>query len=126
MRSSFNPFLRLPVYAVGGLLLAVSLTGCARFHRQPSARQPAPAAPKWIVTPDASPAARVLRVNVEGRFVVLEFPSGEMPRAKQILFLYHNGLKAAEVKIGSRQLENTIVADVLTGQAEPGDLVREQ
>ena len=108
------------------LLVALGLTGCATKHHPAAVTPPAPAVLKPIVTLDASLSAKVVRVNTEGRFVVLEFPTGELPRMNQIWYVYHAGLKAAEVKIGNRQLENTIIADVLTGQAEPGDVVREQ
>jgi hypothetical protein len=79
-----------------------------------------------IITPDASLAAKVVRYNSTGRFVVLNFPVGQMPGMGQSLFLYHNGLKAGEVKITGPQRDSNVVADLVTGEARVGDEVRDQ
>ncbi len=64
--------------------------------------------------------------NAAGRFVVLSFPVGQMPAMGQSLFLYRDGLKTGEVKITGPQRDNNIVADVVTGDAQAGDEVRDQ
>ena len=79
-----------------------------------------------IVAPDSSLVAKVVSCNSAGRFVVLSFPAGEMPKADQTFFLYRGGLKVAEIKINSWQQDNLIVADVTSGEAQIGDEVREQ
>ncbi|HEX7617586.1 MAG TPA: hypothetical protein VF480_02585 [Verrucomicrobiae bacterium] len=79
-----------------------------------------------IITPDGSLAAKVVRYNSTGRFVVLSFPVGQMPGMGQSLFLYHNGLKAGEVKITGPQRDSNVVADLVTGNAQVGDEVRDQ
>jgi hypothetical protein len=108
------------------LLLAVSLSGCA-WMKHPSRRaKPAPATSTTIVTPDDSLAAKVISVNTVGRFVVLNFPEGRMPKLQQHLFLYRDGLKVAEVKAVGPQQETSIVADILNGDAQLGDTVRDQ
>ncbi len=119
--------------------LALTLPGCAWTKRQftwhHSAKvakpaKPAKAAPQkaapTIVTPDESLAAKVLTVNTVGRFVVLNFPEGRMPKLDQHLFLYRSGLKTAEVKVVGPQQDTSIVADILSGDAQPGDTVRDQ
>jgi hypothetical protein len=68
----------------------------------------------------------VLTVNNVGRFVVLNFPEGKLPKLDQHLFLYRAGLKVAEVKIVGPQQETSIVADILSGEAQTGDTVRDQ
>ena len=68
----------------------------------------------------------MIKVNAVGRFVVLGFPVGQMPKPDQIFFLYRGGLKTAEVRITGPQTENNIVADLTSGDAQVGDLVRDQ
>ena len=109
------------------LLVAVSLTGCAWMKPKHSATaKPAPVVAKTIVTPDSSLAAKVLSVNTVGRFAVLNFPEGRMPKLQQPLFLYRGGLKVAEVKTTGPQQETSIVADIVSGDAQVGDIVRDR
>jgi hypothetical protein len=109
---------------IAGMLAA----GC--LHHRParpaSPATPAAVAPQPIVTPDNSLTARVVSYNASGRFVVLSFPVGQMPKLEQGLFLYRDGMKVGEVKITGPQRENNIVADLVTGEAEVGDEVRDQ
>ncbi len=83
-------------------------------------------APRMIVTPDISLAARVVSYNEAGRFVVLSFPIGQMPRMGQTLFLYRGGLKTGEIRITGPERDNDVVADVIDGDAHMGDEVRDQ
>ena len=94
--------------------------------RTASPATPAAVAPQTIVTPDNSLTARVVSYNATGRFVVLSFPVGQMPKLEQSLFLYRDGLKVGEVKITGPQRDNNIVADLVTGEAQVGDEVRDQ
>jgi hypothetical protein len=97
-------------------------------HNASTTSKPAPATPQnqTVVTPDESLTAKVLAVNTVGRFVVLNFPEGRMPKQDQHLFLYRGGLKTAEVKIVGPQQETSIVADIISGDAQVGDTVRDQ
>ncbi len=108
------------------LVLALGAAGCGLF---PSHHAPAPspsAAARPIVTSDASLSATIVAVNPVGRFVVLSFSSLQMPKLGQSFFIYRSGLKVAEVKItGPRQDEN-IVADLVSGDAQVGDAVRDE
>jgi hypothetical protein len=79
-----------------------------------------------IVTPDNSLKAKVAAYNSVGRFVVLSISAGTMPKTDQTLFLYRNGLKVSELKVTGPQNENNTVADVVTGDAQVGDEVRDQ
>ena len=79
-----------------------------------------------IVTPDDTLAAKVMTVNTVGRFVVLNFPEGKMPKMDEHMYLYRAGLKTAEVKIVGPQQDTSIVADIISGDAQAGDTVREQ
>jgi hypothetical protein len=121
------------------LTLALTMSGCAWVGRQmpwhhdrttaaakPEKATVRPVKTKGIVTADETLVARVLSVNVVGRFVVLNFPQGRLPKLDQQLFLYRKGLKVAEVKVVGPQQDTCIVADLLSGDAQPGDAVREQ
>ena len=100
------------------------VSGCI-FHKQKTSAS-VPEGSPLIITPDASLAAKVISYNDAGRFVVLNFPVGRMPETGQNLFLYREGLKTGEVKISRPQLDNIVVADVVTGDARAGDDVRDQ
>jgi hypothetical protein len=86
----------------------------------------APTFSQTIVTPDNSLAGKVVLFNSVGRFVVLGFPVGQMAKMDQMLFLYRAGLKVAEVKITGPQRDNDTVADLISGDAQVGDEVRDQ
>jgi hypothetical protein len=87
---------------------------------------PAPVALPTIVTPDNSLAGKVVAYNAAGRFVVLSFPAGPMPSQNQSIFLYRGGLKVGEIKITGPQSDNNTVGDVIDGDAQVGDEVRDQ
>ena len=109
---------------LAALPLMLGVSGCALYHHYFPPAPPPPPAP--IVTPDTSLAAKVVSVNLVGRFVVLVFPAERMPKIGQTLFLYREGLKVAELKVTGPQNENNIVADLVSGEAKPGDTVRDQ
>jgi len=79
-----------------------------------------------IVTPNESLAGKVVACNSAGRFVVLNFPGAQMPKLDQTLFLYRAGLKVAEIKVTGPQDNDNTVADIITGDAQTGDDVRDQ
>jgi hypothetical protein len=117
---------------LAGLLLAGLVASGCGSHRAPTPESgPAPTVPPstnlaTIVTPDTSLSAKVVRYNATGRFVILSFPVGQMPKAGQTFFVYREGLKVGQIKITNQQMENDIVADVMDGEAQEGDDVREQ
>lgn len=105
-------------------MVGMLISGCA--SKKAKSHAPIAAATQTIVTPDNSLTARVVSYNSVGRFVVLSFPVGQMPRMDQALFLYRGGLKTGEVKITGPQSDNNIVADLVDGDAQAGDEVRDQ
>ncbi|HTR40185.1 MAG TPA: hypothetical protein VMH87_01035 [Pseudomonadales bacterium] len=118
---------------VGLLLAGWIVSGCGMHHMAPQQSGPAQtttAPPSTnmatIVTPDTSLTAKVVRYNSVGRFVVLSFPVGQMPQTGQTFFIYRNGLKVGQIKITGPQQDNDTVADLLDGDAQEGDDVREQ
>jgi ABC-type Fe3+-hydroxamate transport system substrate-binding protein len=111
------------------LLTALAMTGCASNKPKVSvkAKSSAPAAAKPpLITPDYSLAAKVVSVNGVGRFVVLSFPVGSLPKLEQTLFLYRNDLKSGEVRVTGPQQDSNIVADLVSGDAQVGDTVSEK
>ncbi|MGD0351453.1 MAG: hypothetical protein ABSB84_14240 [Verrucomicrobiota bacterium] len=114
-------FMRLTLLLLAGMLAA----GCT-FHRAKKTPASAPRTSQTVVAPDNSLTARVAAYNAAGRFVVLSFPVGQVPRLDQTLFLYRDGLKVAEVKVSGPQRDNNIVADLVSGSAQVGDEVRDQ
>lgn len=79
-----------------------------------------------IVTPETALAGKVVRVMPSSRFVVLNFPIGRMPALEQRAEVYRRGLKVGELRITGPQLDDNIVADILTGDVQAGDKVRVQ
>jgi hypothetical protein len=112
---------------IGILSCAILLAGCAS-NKSATAKQgqQKPVPNKPVVTPDFRPVGKVARVNKEGRFVVISFPPGQMPRPQAPLNVYRNGLKVAEVNVDPRwQNDNNVVADILTGEVQVDDEVRQ-
>jgi len=112
------------------------LSGCAG-HRGRGA-MPAPAAyspvsshapnadAAAIVTPQESLEGKVAWQNSNLRFVVLTFPGGQMPGLGQRMAVFRQGLKVGEIKITGPQRDDSVVGDIVAGQARPGDAVRSQ
>ena len=102
--------------------------GCAGHKRGLAA--PAGSSAVWggdqnvIVTPETAATGRVIRVNQAGRFVVLNYPLGRVPALETRLGLYRRGLKVGVARIAGPQYEDNIVADVVEGEAAPGDEAR--
>ena len=77
-----------------------------------------------IITPGGSLPGKVVSVNTNGRFAVLRFPLGEMPKPEERLALYRDGLKVGEIRISGPQRDTHTVADVIAGECRVGDEVR--
>jgi hypothetical protein len=98
-------------------VLAVSATifgtGCAATPSAP--------AQKPGVAPEVALVGKVVRVDPTARFVVLTFPLGQTPAIDRRLDIYRAGSKVGEVKVSVWQREDSIVADILTGDCQIGD-----
>lgn len=108
----------LPAFLLG----VVMICGCATHPK--TAPDPKPGG--LLVTPEHSLTGKVLTYNVTGRFVVLDFPVGKMPTTDQALFVYRQGLKVGEVKITGPERDTNTVGDLVSGEAQKGDEVRDQ
>jgi hypothetical protein len=100
--------------------LAPSVTAPATAHATSHS------APNLIVTPETGLKGQVKRVNTAGRFVLLSFPVGHLPVSEQHLIVYREGLKVGEVKVNDLRNDDTVVADVIVGDASEGDEVRDR
>ncbi len=78
------------------------------------------------ITPDQGPNGRVSSVNANLGYVVLSFPLGQVPVVNKQLVVYRNGNKVGEVKITEMQRDDNTVADIVDGEAQVGDEVREK
>ena len=120
----------------------VILVGCAKTKNKSAARQTAKepkvaakakgastpstqtnSAP--IITPDYSASGRVAHINATARFAVLTFTGGTVPSRSHPLFVYRNGLKVGELKVTGPQEGNSTVADIVSGDVQKNDEVRE-
>lgn len=81
---------------------------------------------KLIVTPENTLTGNVMLYNSAGRFVVLDFPVGKMPGREQVLSVYRQGLKVGEVRVTGPERDLNTVADVISGEAQKGDEVRDK
>ena len=77
-----------------------------------------------MVAPENRRPGQVKLVSASGRFVVLVFPIGQLPLVDERLNVYHLGIKTGEVRITGPQRDDTIAADIIQGNALPGDEVR--
>ena len=114
--------------SIGILCCALLFAGCA--GHQPASPKPdktKPASTKPVVTPDFRVAGKVARVNMDGRFVILSFPPGDLPKPDERLNIYRKGLKVAEVKMDSKWQDNynNAAADILEGEVQVGDEARQ-
>jgi hypothetical protein len=120
---------RMQVLWAVAVSLLIGLCGCT--HPKPVGQGGSAASAdaqnqRLIITPETALSGKVLKVNREARFVVLNFPVGRLPAVDQRLNVYRRNLKVGEVKVTGPQREDNIVADITVGEAEAGDEVRDR
>ncbi len=128
--------LHMRFWVVLASLTMAAACGCGRKQSQVapagsgqtglSTKQVAGTGEKLIVTPDNSLEGKIVRWNGAGRFVVINFPIGHLPAIEQRLVVYRMGLKVGEVKVTGPQVDDIVVADVTSGEAAEGDVVRDK
>ncbi|MCX6887212.1 MAG: hypothetical protein NTX27_19485 [Verrucomicrobia bacterium] len=69
---------------------------------------------------------KVMRAHVAGKFIVISFPPGRMPQLEQLFSIYRGGLMVGQARISGPQMDDAIVADLTSGEAEPGDEARDR
>jgi hypothetical protein len=81
--------------------------------------------PGATTTLDTAWVGRVVLVNPALRFVVMDFPVRKMPAVDQRLNVYHNGQKTGEIRVTGPTRDTTTAGDILSGEAQAGDEVRD-
>jgi hypothetical protein len=126
------------LFWLAAVLVALVFAGCARKKTSESAYQSFAGAPatKESETPTSAQVlmvkaaeglnGKVSSANANAKFVVLTFPVGQMAEINQRLNVYRGELKVGEVKVTGPQGDDSIVADILVGGAQPGDEVRDR
>jgi hypothetical protein len=77
-----------------------------------------------LTAPGGGLSGKLLVVDEAGRFVVVNFPLGQMPGMNQTLNVSRHGVKVGEVLVTGPQRDDSIVADVVAGELQVGDAVR--
>jgi hypothetical protein len=121
--------------AISTATIALAWFGCASHRNSQTSSTSSsghtvstntPANSGLIVTPEEGLNGTVAWVNTELRFVVVTFPIGQLPAQGQRLNVYRGGLKLGEVKVNGPQQDDSVVADVVAGEAGQGDTVRDR
>jgi hypothetical protein len=131
---------RVVISFLGALLLS----GCAtpstegEFPDDPGVFVPrsVPVPPPSAIQPAAEPEVpaarldprvhgRIASVNPILRFVVMEFPVWRLPAPEQRLNVYRGEQKVGEVKVTGPTIDTTVAGDLVAGEAQPGDEVRQ-
>jgi hypothetical protein len=122
-------------------MLALALVGCTTSKRSEgsatsypgaavSSSRPAPPSPtrppEVIVTPSNANVGKVTSVNPGARFAVITFSLGNVPGANRRLGVYRAGLKVGEIKITGPARDNNTVGDILAGECQVNDEVKEE
>lgn len=79
-----------------------------------------------IVTPSGAVRGRIVVVNASARYVILSYPLGHIPQPERRLAVYRNGLKVADIKVGTQRMDTNAVADIMAGECQAGDEVRDE
>lgn len=79
-----------------------------------------------MINPVTPVQGRVTFVNERLKFVIVDFTFHQLPRLEQRLGVYRRDVRVGEVKISGPADGPAIIADVMSGEAGIGDLVREE
>jgi hypothetical protein len=115
------------------LLIVLSMTACAARRKSESSSEsfpvgqtPASSAPGGtIVTPARPKSGRITLVNPSARYVIVTFSLGQLPARESRLYVYRDGLKVAELKVTDFSRDINAVADIVAGECQVGDEVRQ-
>ena len=100
------------------VLTASLLAGC----QVPSQGRP----PKPVTVVPVNPIqGKVVALNADLKYVVVDFSLGRLPRPDQKLNAYRAGQKVGEVRVSSQSILVNFAADIIAGEARIGDEVRE-
>jgi hypothetical protein len=132
----FTPRMKT-VFRFTAALLVLGSPGCifGRHKQQPpppavvdlTGSSAAPATTNtFLVTPDLSTTGQIASVNKNLRFVVVTFLNGQVPAVGARMNIYRRGEIVGEIKISDPQRDNNSAADIVFGDAQKGDEVRQK
>jgi hypothetical protein len=100
----------------------------ATTNRSAVATAPASSTPLEapVLAVDDSLSGQVLRVNTKARFAVLSFPPGRMPDTGQQFSVWRTNGVVGEARVSGPRRDETIIADLVSGEWKAGDEVREK
>jgi hypothetical protein len=118
------------------LLIVLTLTACGsgRKSGRPAQSFPANGTPPetstsaphgTIVTPARPKSGRITLVNPSSRYVIVTFSLGQLPARESRLQVYRDGLRVAELRVTDFTRDINAVADIVAGECQVGDEVRE-
>jgi hypothetical protein len=110
---------------LGGLMVVAGCHSSSDAHAPKAAGATKKGKTKPTMTQDLALRGTVSMVNPRSRSVILSFPVGWIPAVDRRLNVYRDGLKIGEVRITGPQMDTNIAADLMQGDARPGDMVRE-
>ena len=120
-----SPSWRLPLCA--GLVLVAVACGCSSPHATKQSRAPVPVKPSHVA-PSPSQAvpvpAKIVSVNPELKFVVIDFGTGPMPPVGTRLNVYRGEKEVGVVRVTEPARAQLATADILQGEARVGDEAR--
>jgi hypothetical protein len=87
--------------------------------------QPGASGARLIVSPSHEFYGTVAAVDPHGRFVVLNFPLGQMPAVDTVLPVFRHGVNVGQIKITGPQRDDNTAADVISGDLQVDDDVRD-
>jgi hypothetical protein len=111
------------------MALALFLTGCGGFMTTAPARVTAQPQPinqhrEPTLAPLGPPAGRIVSLNPEQNFVVIDFTSHMMPAVGTRVTIYRNGKQVGAVRITEPVRAQLATADIVEGEVHVGDEVR--
>jgi len=108
------------------VLASLSMAGCSSsqqtsgpaFNVKPAGNQT-----NLVIAPAKSAVGHIRSVKPQLKFVVIDFPVGQVPAEGTRLSIFRAGTKVGEVKISGSPKGTFIVGDISTGDAQEGDEV---
>ena len=85
--------------------------------------KPAGSQTNLVIAPANSPVGHIRSVKRQLKFVVIDFPVGQVPADGTRLAVFRGGAKVGEVKISGSAKGTFIIGDILAGDAQDGDQV---
>jgi len=109
------------------LMLAAVVWGCSSPRAKTTSRAPAPAKPGHVAAAASQVGpvpAKIVSVNPELKFVVIDFSTGTMPPIGTRLSVYRGEKEVGVVRVTEPARAQLATADIVEGEARVGDEAR--